>query len=76
MPWEEDKDNDGSEGEDTTTAAEQPAPPSSQPQQQQLPSAFVDVLQHLPLDVVFQVEVFLPVPTLLGAFPSGRRRPE
>lgn len=53
------------------TAAEAAA--QTQQQEQQEPGQeeqerpFVDILQHLPLDVVFQVEVFLPVPTLLGA---------
>lgn len=46
-----------------TAVAEAEAGPQQQPLQRQ----FVDILQRgLPLDAVFQVEVFLPVPTLLG----------
>lgn len=47
-----------------STAAAEAEAEAGPPQQQR---QFVDILQRgLPLDVVFQVEVFLPVPTLLG----------
>jgi hypothetical protein len=74
MPWGDGAAGDQEDPEPMATSAaasaESPTPttlPEQQPEQEQARRS-VDILQHLPQDVVFLVEVFLPVPTLLGAF--------